>query len=475
MPDLNWCYPYLTSDSYDWIANGLHWAGEKVTCSWRPPGLPLVIAVLWKLGLLPWLPVVNYAVLGLTTAALHALLRERHGAWISALASWFFFANDYVQDLTRFVMAEIYCTLFIVLAAHAFFRASRDPRAYRRCGLLLGIGFLFHHATVIAGVGIAAALALTRSADLRRSEAWQGLAGGGVLAGGWAVARWALQGADPSAPHHVQEELLRFSPENVRFYVVAGTALLGLLVLPLYGAGLLRLAAKDFPDRAYRAAVAAPLAALAVFWVFFYDWVDKRFLYYLFPLCVCLLAEGLESLAAYARRGRLAAVLAGAFVLAALLWNQIRYPSYGLQYLALTPRDFLETKVTQRYKSQTSLHLSGARVVRLHETFLAAFSGSLFDWRVRAPDCLLSDPSYTCLATLKTAADRLLPPGQPIGLLTPRDWPVDIYSAKNRLANILLRPVVLPDLASVTFEGSEAAGAESPLARCGPYALVARR
>ena len=180
VPDLNWCYPYMTADSYDWISNGLHWAGENVECSWRPPGLPLVIAGLFRLGLLSWLPIVNFAVVGLTTAMLYALLRERHDAWIAALACWFFFANDYVQDLAKYVMAEIYCTLFIVLAAHAFLRASREPRYYRRCGLLLGVGFLFHHATVVAGIGFAAAFLLTRLADVRRSEVWQGLGGRGA-------------------------------------------------------------------------------------------------------------------------------------------------------------------------------------------------------------------------------------------------------------------------------------------------------
>jgi hypothetical protein len=28
--DLNWCYRYLGPDSYDWIANGLSWAGAPV-------------------------------------------------------------------------------------------------------------------------------------------------------------------------------------------------------------------------------------------------------------------------------------------------------------------------------------------------------------------------------------------------------------------------------------------------------------
>jgi hypothetical protein len=130
-----------------------------------------------------------------------------------------------------------------VLAALFFVRAARDPRHYRTSGLLFGVGFLFHHATVVAGIGFAVAFVFTRFDHIRRPEAWQGLAGGGLVAGAWAVARWAHYHMHPEGPRHVQEALLSFSPANVRFYAIAGPALLGLAVLPLYGAGFLRLAA----------------------------------------------------------------------------------------------------------------------------------------------------------------------------------------------------------------------------------------
>jgi len=246
--------------------------------------------------------------------------------------------------------------------------------------------------------------------------------------------------------------------------------------LPLYVAGLLRtLKPRSAAERDRLFTMLGPLVSTTAFWMFVYDWADKRFLLYIFPFLASFLAAGLSTVLAWARAGRLAfAACAGALVCAAL-WNGIRYPSYGLQYLALTPRDFLELTSTQNAEAKTSLHLSGARLVRLHEALPAALSRSLFDFRLKSPECPIDTPTYRCLATLKAAADRHLRPGEPIGLFTPRVWAVDFYVARNRLANVLLRPVVLPDLASVTFEGTEMPETEAAMARCGPYALVARR
>ena len=82
---------------------------------------------------------------------------------------------------------------------------------------------------------------------------------------------------------------------------------------------------------------------------------------------------------------------------------------------------------------------------------------------------------------LKNEADRLLPPGRPLGLVTPRGWPSDYWSSTQRLANTLLRPVVLPGEAEIMLAGIEAAHADADftrppfVARCGPYVLVRTR
>ncbi|MDL2719221.1 MAG: glycosyltransferase family 39 protein, partial [Acidobacteriota bacterium] len=366
--DVNLCYPYMTADSYDWISNGLFWSGKPVLASLRPPGLPLVIAGLSRLGLLSLLPVVGFLFLGLSTALLYLLLRERHDPWIAAMAAWFFFANDAVQDLARYVLAETYATPFLVLAALAFVRADRSLRWYVVMGGALGAAFLFSYAAVPAGIGLALVVVAVRKEDVRSREIWIGALATVAVALSWFAIRSWFHHAHPDAPRHDFEALLRPTLSNLASYAISGTALLGLLLLPLYALGGIRLLARDEASRRYRTALFGTASAILVFVVFFYDWADKRFLVYVLPFFTCALAEGLEGLRGFARRGRIAALAASALFAACLLWNQIRYPSYGFGYLALSPMHFLEAGRTTEENSKVVLHLEGARVVRLHDT-----------------------------------------------------------------------------------------------------------
>ena len=174
-------------------------------------------------------------------------------------------------------------------------------------------------------------------------------------------------------------------------------------------------------------------------------------------------------------RGRLAAALACAYLLAALLWNQIRYPTYGIRYLALTPRDFLEASVTElpSPRGKATFHLVGARLVRLHGSFLASFSRSLFDFRLPAAACPAPVPSSACLVALKANVDRLFAPGEAIGFSPPGPT-VDRASSVRRLGDILGRRVVPPGEARIALLGRDASS-RPPLASCGPYALVPAR
>jgi Dolichyl-phosphate-mannose-protein mannosyltransferase len=473
--DVNWCYPYMASDSYDWINNGLYWAGASLLPTLRPPGYAFLIAGLWKLGALPWLPVVNFMFLGAGTAALYLLLRERHDGWIAVVACWFYFANDFVQDFARYVMAETCAVPFFILATLAFVRAERQPRWYLALGAALSAAFLFSYAALPAAAGFGVALLATRRHDLANREAWKAAALFVLTVGLWFAFRAWYHHAHPGGPHHDVEAMLHLSVSNVRFFGFAAVALVGLVPLPLYVRGAAAFLERSPGAEAWRAAIVMPAASIAALFFFVYDWADKRFLLYLFPFLIVCLAEGLEKLRAWAARGAVPAAAACAFLMAALLWNQIRYPSYGIRYLALTPRDFLEATVTVTKAQKTELHLAGARVVRIHASLLAGFSRGLFDPRPAPIRCATDDPSYTCLATLRAEADTLLRRGERIGLDPPAGWPGDYYVQTNRLGNAFLRPVGLPRDAAVAFVGRERTNYGAPVAACGPYALVRMR
>ncbi|MBP9824385.1 MAG: hypothetical protein KBF21_09205, partial [Thermoanaerobaculia bacterium] len=127
-PDLNWCYPFMGPDSWDWLVNGLYWSGAPVQASFRPPGLPLVIALLHRLAALPLLPYLNFAMLGLAALLLHRLVRLRHSSVVAALAVLLFVSNGSLFGYTRFVMAEVWTLPFLIVAAIAFIRAAERPR-----------------------------------------------------------------------------------------------------------------------------------------------------------------------------------------------------------------------------------------------------------------------------------------------------------------------------------------------------------
>lgn len=130
---------------------------------------------------------------------------------------------------------------------------------------------------------------------------------------------------------------------------------------------------------------------------------------------------------------------------------------------------------------KTELHLTGARVVRLHETLRSSLSGGLFDPRPRPAPCAASDPAIACLATLKSTADTLLRTGQPIGFLPPKDWPADPHSSFIRLRNFFERPVLDPASAEVSLAGVEVVRPGADLskppfvAHCGPYVMARTR
>ncbi len=321
--DLNLTYPFVGGDSHDWIANGLRLAGEDVRYSGRPPLLPLVIALLYRLSALSWLPLLLQGLFLATVLVFYrraALLGDsdsRRAACVAALA---LLVNYSLGDFSLQVMADVPTSCLLFLAAVCFLRAGEveRERSWRwdlASGLLAGLAALTQSAGVLwTPVAMATAL-VHRRRDLRSPWLWVGLMAPVAFPALWMAMQPAAL-AGPGGHAADQWHFVALHAGSVPFYLFALASLLGIPGALLLAAGAVLLAAG-----ARRAAGEPALflslglaAALALFFVFLYSFDAKRFLAYGVWAAGLLLAGVLARLrrriAFYAAAGLLLAVSA---------------------------------------------------------------------------------------------------------------------------------------------------------------------
>lgn len=305
--DLNLTYPFMDGDSWDWISNGLHLAGEDVRYTGRSPLLPLAIAALHRLGALRWLPVALQGLFVATVLAFYSLaarLVPRRAAFAAALA---LLGNFSLGGLSLQVMADVPTACLLLLAVRSFDRAGEDRRRYLASGLFAGLATLAQSAGVLWVPAAGLTALVHRRRDLRSPWLWAGLAIPLALPALWALAQPpAVVGSGGFA--RAQWLLLSPHVDSVPFYLYALLSLLGIPGAVLLGAGAVLAArgAKREPAIFLSLVLAS---ALALFFVFLYDYNAKRFLVYGIWLWGLFLAEALGRLRSRAAFGTVAALL----------------------------------------------------------------------------------------------------------------------------------------------------------------------
>lgn len=442
--DINWCYPYMGPDSWDWLVNGLFWSGAPIPTSFRPPGLPLIIAGLHRASALPLLPYFGFAMLALTAILLHRLVRLRHSPFVAAFAVLLFVSNGSFFGYCRYLMAEIWTLPFLVAAAIAFARARREPRWLVACGLLLAVSFLFHYAGAIVGAGYAATLLVARREALRTRWPWLAV----LVSAPLPVAWWLLKRSHDaqSTTVHVIEGLVRISTEHLGYYLGVGVALVGIPAVPIYALGVVRLVrSRAGEDLAWAQSVLSPVAVLSIFFGFAYDWADKRFLYYLFPFLVAIGAEGVRALLDTARGG-----VRRAFAFAALsvatIWNRIPYPASSHSLLALLPGLFWDVGGDGR--------LSRAASVAQALSIRSFAADGFLSFEPAGGRCV--HPREAAAAPrLKQILDASMPSAEPIGLVGTSADSTTYWTETNRLIFALERRVEKPGNTRFVLRQSE--------------------
>lgn len=344
-PDLNLDYPFVDGDSHDWIANGLFLAGHDVRYSGRPPLLPLILALLDRLGLLRWWPVLGLSFFLATIVGFYTLAARLFPAAAAFAAALLLLADYSLQSLALDLMADVPASCLLLWSARAFLTArareaapagqpgaaatpseravgagqpgatpgaraatgaAERPHRYVWSGLLAGLSALTQPMCLLLPLAAGATLAARRRRDLATRWPWIGAALVIGCEGLWmAVGRFSFAPRGDSLKDPWR--LVGFHLSTVGSYLWSLVSLLGMPACLLLAAGVLLAGWRAWRGRDPEPAAASLFAlllflSLVGFVVFWYRWEAKRFLVYAVWPAGLLIAEALSPLARMASR-----------------------------------------------------------------------------------------------------------------------------------------------------------------------------
>jgi hypothetical protein len=397
-PDLNLDYPFMDGDSHDWIAGGLRLAGHDVRDPGRSPLLPLLIALLDRLGALSWLPMVLQLLFHGTILVFYALAAGRGPRLAAFAVSLALLLSHSLHGMSLQVMADVPASCLLFLGGRAFVLAGTLPRRYLASGLLSGLSALTQSAGLLAVIPAALTVLIHRRRDLRSGWLWTGAFLFVALQGLWLAARLTIFGSVGTTTAR-QWDLIEPGAGSVLFYLYSLVSLLGLPGVLLLGAGLapaVRAARRD-EDRFFWLAL---FAVVAVFFVLLYDFDAKRFLVYLVWPAGLFVADSLGRL----RRGPAFAAAAGLLVAGSLLPlpGEGNDPSWaGLWPL---PPVYMHAPLTAQPSGSPQIQLSGITLETFPLSDLLRFANPYRVWSARAAWAAAPRPER--LDPSRVAADR---------------------------------------------------------------------
>lgn len=305
--DLALTYPFRGGDSFDWLLDGLALAGEDVRYSFRPPGLPLVLAALHRLSVLSVFPLLTLGLHHAAAVATHLFLRRRYGGRVAFVCGLALLTNATVLSMALEVMADLPAAILLGAACAAFLLAGERPALYPVAGLLAGLSAVTQQAALLLPLPAAITLLLGRRHHLRRASPWLGAGAFVLFPAAWLLAKKITAGVFTDVVT-VHWALLGFQPDNAVYYLLAAPSFWGWPALLLVAAGAVfelarrsREADTATPqgirgDTAWRLFPLLVTATLLLFFALGYAWLAKRFLIYAFVPSLALLGAALHRL-----------------------------------------------------------------------------------------------------------------------------------------------------------------------------------
>lgn len=292
-------YKFTSNDSYDWVANGLRLFSND-TITFRNPGLPLVIKALSSLGLIFLLPFMNYGAFFVLIVFTYLVTKRVANRAVGLVIAIAMAMNFTFITATSYILADMYAVALLAGALY-FFMIKR----YYLSLAMLGGSLLFQNIGYFFAL-IGAGFLLYENKDYIRKfikrPNWHRIAKTVALCClalmpiiAWNLYRLVLFG-DPLYTKVEQFSLLHLDFDAVLFYGLNSLTMFGLIVVPAVCVVLWKY--RSIVRNRDLRLLAVGLLFNTLFWVFLYDWTDRRFLLYFIPFAYPLIGYAISCIRA---------------------------------------------------------------------------------------------------------------------------------------------------------------------------------
>lgn len=293
-------YKYFTTDSYDWIANGLHFFDSTMTSN-RNPGLPLIIYFLSQFHVLFLLPLINSLGVIIASASVSLTVYKKTNSQLVSIATYLMlFLNFDVQSFSNYVLSDFWAVTFICVSV--YFIEKKD---LFKSALALGLSALFQSFAFFVLPAFALAI-FVQSTRIKLHNGDLGVAFFSksckkvlkyialfILPTALFWGRNLLKYGSPFYTQVVQFRFLHPDLDGILYYSYSMLDIFSIMGVLLAIISIVYIIVKK--KREYTLNVLA-LACALIFWVIFYDWNDKRFMLYLIPFITIIIANGINIL-----------------------------------------------------------------------------------------------------------------------------------------------------------------------------------
>jgi hypothetical protein len=375
-PAIEWNYPFMGGDGYDYLCNGLFYRGFDVPFSVRPPVLPLLVAAFDWAGWLSLLPGVVLLAHHLAVLALYRLM----GAWVQKWWALLLAVGFLVSDASLFhglTLEGVGLGTSLLFLAFFCFVEKRPVLA----GGLAGASFATHQLALLFPVAVVVSLLLQGGLRSRAHEIVTTIGRVAIGFVPFAVAYWWLRMralgtlGDGNLRHW---SLLGLHFDGVATYAVFLVSSAGLPLTMLAGYGALRLLRNGSLKGGRHLPLLLVLPVLVLlFFVFAYDYNSRRFVSYLMPFVFLLGAAALAQVSS-----RIALPVMALVVLTAATPTSIG--SQQKVTVALAPGAVFDLPITTDGTGSARVVTDRLGAVSLRRPYRSLYRQALVEWR-RSP------------------------------------------------------------------------------------------